>query len=471
MKTTTTKLLSWIFPILVLFAIAFLPKIIKRIINPPQKILLKDYSSHLFRMQHDYVYQVILQKDGKSVAVHLVKTEKGDFDIWQPGENVNRIYAAALMVDSTGKCLTSEYAAEPWNNKTDIDLLKRLFADQTGISADNISVGGTTIQMTIKSALQLSKGNEANEIECIAYPDDDNIGTRFIGRKNRLNKLPVKDIAFGTINTGNLRKNDPLYFLKFPNIDFGASLPFSLETGKLKINRYESFKTSFQSTGIWLPEGTAVFDKDMTLVGIYSVLNNNGGELYIANMMYNRRNRDLAVTNPLLQSVLQETVNDIIELQAIADTIKGAMEVAADDSSLIDKKVNYVLDNATEKETSFPFSIDADWELLEEIVSDIGEVAEGPIENYFRKKMTNCYDLGNTGARCRIKIEGGANAYARVELFKDGEENNYYDTDILKPGTKTLDYDVTGGCWKVRVSFNSVQTRIRLVFEKQKLSK
>jgi|ERR1044071_5684980 hypothetical protein len=241
------------------------------------------YLDHLFIVQHDYVYKVTIHPDDERViSLYLVKSASNQFDIWAPGDTVNRVVAAAFMPDGDGMCITSRYATEPWKNAFDESAIKGLISNQMSLALSRITVSGMTVRLTVQSASQAAI-SAGHEIEYFVVKEDmDRIPrsnqVRYIARVNGTAPFPIEAIDPGVSYLGDREHGKPLYALAYPNIDLSSGLPFKIGVIKLSVERYdaEAESTTFEKSSTWLPEGTPVFDRSLNLLGMYTSVNTNG---------------------------------------------------------------------------------------------------------------------------------------------------------------------------------------------------
>ena len=70
-----------------------------RLFNSPGKKINSKYAGSLYRLEHDYVYAVTFDIEGSKNTIFMVKGENNQFDVWKPGQNADKVYATALMID------------------------------------------------------------------------------------------------------------------------------------------------------------------------------------------------------------------------------------------------------------------------------------------------------------------------------------------------------------------------------------
>lgn len=442
-------------------AIILLPQYIKDWMNNPEKKLVKDYLSHLFILQHDFVYKVTFPVNGKNTSLYLIKNSEEQFDAWDPGETTNRVTAATFMKDSSGTCITSRYAAEPWMNETDINFLKKLISKEGGINPDDILVSGMTVKLIITQAEQLAIGNKT-EIECMPYEsfaNDDNIC--YIGRKNTSQPLPVKNIEFGQLYTNNLEAGKKVYALCFPNIDLNAGIPFeNIVTGltlSASNNDYSS-DIIFNSSASWIPEGAPVFDKDLNMVGVYSQVN------------FHKKANCISVLTRHGQSDIPEnlkmTINNSVQQQI--NSIPNIPDFKTIDS--IDDAVNKSIRQATNSSPFFTFTKTPGWQVVYE-TSNLVYSLQKPGE-YSSEKNETSADVFCSGGKYRIRLKTElAGASLKLVLLKKNEYGNYEEEkriETTENGSNVYDLGFLNGTYSVGIIYNSSSVIFRAVWEKEK---
>lgn len=262
--------------------------------NSPEKKIVDRYSGNLYVLEHDYVYAVTLDMEDTKNTIFMVKGKHNQFDVWKPGENANRIYATAFMIDSSGVCITSGYAVTPWHNRADYNMLLEILKKEFDLQPYQINVKGYSLRIALKKYDQQESDTMEISYKPLGYTGkdaDDLVG--FIQRSGNDKTNSFQHIKFPEAINADKEK---LYLLGSADLQTGKHFPLkaaliSLDKNKISDNRY----FNFQETGKWLPEGAPVFNRKGELIGVYSAFN------YKADSVNNilsgpiRKSTDLAV--------------------------------------------------------------------------------------------------------------------------------------------------------------------------------
>ena len=241
---------------------------LKRFFGSPEITIKYQYADNLYLMEHDFVYAVTLDIDGQKNTLMLKKNADNQFDIWKPGESGNRIYATAFMIDSSGTCITSEYAVSPWLNKTDYKLLSSLLMKEFSIQEYQITIKGYSLK------IMLRKYGDSDTTTSISYKpfgytgEDANEQVRYLQKMEKTQITTCNEVSFPEAINANTEK---LYLFGAADQQSYTTIPTqALVTILEKFVVTNTKYFNFQQTGKWLPEGAPVFNKKGEFVGVYS---------------------------------------------------------------------------------------------------------------------------------------------------------------------------------------------------------
>jgi hypothetical protein len=411
-----------------------------RVINPTSKKLRDRFSENLFLLQHDYAYKVTAETANGPTSIYLVKREGNVYDVWEPGNTGNRVYATALMMDSNGLCVTSRYAAEPWKNEIDISSIKKLIVTQTGINETDIEVTGRTIRMVIKPVSMIGTGN-TTEIECVRYTSKDQPEeTAFIGKPENGRVLPIKKLDLGSNYPQYREKERSLYVLTVPAYDYSVSLPMKAEITKVKAQGDDDYGTFFSDPAMEILEGSPVFDSKLSLVGVYTSVSRSGKSYYVSH--YNRSFDAPSILSP---AVVASLVGKIDSIPQFPSEIKIP--------ELVEPQFAHF---------DFPFVTEEGWSILEEKSSE-KDGTQATSEPSMINFTTSPFTFNQQKARFRIKIEGDGAVDVGLMTDKNGFIQVDY-SDKLRSG-KTVDLGILEGTYTMSV-LHDINTKVRFAFER-----
>lgn len=442
--------------ILLIIVVAFLGMsgyfLYNNYINPLTKRLGNEIEKNLFLLQHDYAYMVTAQTIDGATSIYLVKNAGNEFDIWEPGNTGNRLYATALMLDSTGVCITSRYAAEPWRNNQDIASLKKMFSRETGIDEKDIEVTGRTIRMTMKPAILVGKGN-TTEIECVRYHNGSSQApeTAFIGRLEDRGPLPFKRLDLGANYPQYREKSSELYALSIALQDYSANLPLLVEVKKITSGGDDHFGTLLEAPGFRLAEGSPVYDRKMNLVGVYTSASGAPQKNYISSFI---RSSIPPVIIP--QEVLTDLTKSIMESEEV--------ERALQESEKSVDRAEYVLKQSLDHDASFPFTILEGWKVLEEIEHSMVEFDNSGSEGAMLGKTTADFSFNQQQGQVRIKME--TSHPVQIALMRRTDNGYEEDRVFTASSTGTFNLSWLDGQYYLSVS-HAPASIFRIVFEKK----
>jgi len=236
-------------------------------------LIINKHKNQICSFTHKFVYLVTADLLGTNLSIALVKDGASHYSAWVPDSNINVVTATAYMADQNGHCITSRYAAEPWNNAYDQTLLKNVFSEQLGIPKEAITVSGMSVQ------LQLKWGNKTGIGMPVPNTDEAVINERWLLWKDSLQQKVIHTtdtiIPLISIETESTIKRDSKIYLcgySQENTAVYASLQFISEP--LIVKDIKDNRVQFTSTRKILPEGAPVFNEQGDFSGIYSGINN-----------------------------------------------------------------------------------------------------------------------------------------------------------------------------------------------------
>jgi len=160
-----------------------------------RKALIKKIAPNIMLLKHSFIYYAHLEfNDGMVAEVNLVTLSDNNYDIYNPDSSLpNMVVANAVMVNDSGDCLTSSYAAEPWNNEREKRNIYEHIAKETeGQDVKSITISGRTLYLTITPTFkQAWKGGDST-IEYVSVGSNRSVAT--ISRKYKNGILPVRAI-------------------------------------------------------------------------------------------------------------------------------------------------------------------------------------------------------------------------------------------------------------------------------------
>ncbi|HVK97006.1 MAG TPA: hypothetical protein VM368_04270 [Flavisolibacter sp.] len=241
-------------------------------LSSPEKNIKSDYSGNLYLLEHDYVYAVTLEINDVKSTLLMVKDEQNQFDVWKPGQNANRIYATAFMIDSSGTCITSSYAVSPWYNKADRELLNSILKREFDLQDYQVSINGYSLGMKLEKYDRSANDTIKLNYKPLGYTDEDaDDFTNYIQHAGNDKMSSFKPVKFPEAINPDKEK---LYL--FGPIDQQASATFTKDVVVTTLNKNEITNTrffNFTETGKRLAEGAPVFNKEGELIGVYSYFN------------------------------------------------------------------------------------------------------------------------------------------------------------------------------------------------------
>ncbi len=251
---------------------------------------LKEYASNVFLFKNYFVYSVKVKFDDSSVQkIEMVKSDKGIFDLYDPDSTpLNVCIANAIVVDSTGKCITSKYATEPWNNANEVSTLTNmLYKEMHDVPVVSIAVSGRSVYMSVISSKSYIENNglSASERE-IEYTLPDTINAdaniAYIIRKDGGKPMKLKNIHIGH----TLYKNAFLIgYAKNTDLNNLNDAP-SPTIDLISFKNTSVTATSDENTQLDMPdkilaEGAPMFDRSGNLVAINTVSNDSYKPVFV----------------------------------------------------------------------------------------------------------------------------------------------------------------------------------------------
>jgi len=249
------------------------------ILRSNKSAFISKVSPNLFLLKNFYVYTVKLTlSDDRKIQINLIKKTGNVFDLYNSDSSQpNMVIANAIMIDSSGRCITSRYAVEPWNNKQDVENLNILIMKETeNKEVDSIIITGQSVFMTITPwKRDSSEDDDSKTIQCISsnIPAFNSANIAYIERKERTGLMQVKNILLA--NNASffiINKTATIIALSqnFVSSSFNTnSIPVSQEVTIEKDSTIWgiSISTNKSFEGI-LMEGAPIFNKDGELFAI-----------------------------------------------------------------------------------------------------------------------------------------------------------------------------------------------------------
>ena len=243
-----------------------------KLFSSTEKNISSKYGGNLYLLEHDYVYAVTLDIEGSKNTIFMVKGEHNQFDVWKPGQNANRIYATAFMIDSSGVCITSGYAVTPWYNMADYNILTGILEKEFDLQGYQIAIKGYSLRMVLKKYDQQVDDTMEVSYKPFGYTGkdaDDLVG--FIQKAGNDNISSFQQVKFPESINGD---KEQLYLVGHADQQASTHIPLKAVVTSLDKNAVTNTRYfNFREMGKWLPEGAPVFNRKGELIGVYSGYN------------------------------------------------------------------------------------------------------------------------------------------------------------------------------------------------------